>query len=98
MVRDPVDVSFSFYKFFEGWLFEPGHVHLDEFIQQFVLGRGASSFRRGFRLGDHRWIKLPLEVQQRTVRPGHGQVWVSCKVCSVNTQPEEMPLCAACTP
>jgi hypothetical protein len=71
VVRDPMDVSLSFYKFFEGWLFEPDHVQLDEFIQQFILGRGASlsSFRRGLRLGDRRWTKPPLQVQQRSVRP-----------------------------
>ena len=55
VVRDPVDVSFSFYKFFEGWLFEPGHVQLDEFIQQFILGRGAClRCPPRVRLGDHR--------------------------------------------
>lgn len=38
--RDPADVAVSFFKFFEGWFFEAGHVSLDEFVRQFWLGRG----------------------------------------------------------
>lgn len=41
VVRDPMDVAVSFFKFFEGWLFEPGEIELDEFVDQFVLQRGA---------------------------------------------------------
>eukprot|EP00959_Pyramimonas_sp_CCMP1952_P212021 4437117-Pyramimonas_sp.AAC.1 len=40
VVRDPLDVAISFYRFFEGWFFEPGEVQLDEFMEQFILARG----------------------------------------------------------
>lgn len=37
--RDPRDAVLSFYKFFEGWFFEPGSIGLDEFLQAFAFGR-----------------------------------------------------------
>jgi len=37
--RDPRDAAVSFYKFFEGWLFEPGAFSLDEFVLEFYLQR-----------------------------------------------------------
>ena len=40
VVRDPVDVALSFYKFFEGWFFEPGEVGVEEFVREFWLARG----------------------------------------------------------
>lgn len=42
--RDPNDAVLSFYKFFEGWFFEPGTVELDDFVLEFYLDRppGAS--------------------------------------------------------
>lgn len=38
VVRDPEDVVVSFYRFFEGWFFEPGSITLDEFGLEFFLG------------------------------------------------------------
>lgn len=37
--RDPRDAAVSFYKFFEGWLFEPGAFTIDEFVFDFYLAR-----------------------------------------------------------
>jgi hypothetical protein len=31
----------SFYKFFEGWFFEPGTVGIDDFAREFWLARGV---------------------------------------------------------
>ena len=42
-VRDPLDAAVSFYHFFEGWMFDRGAVSVDEFIQEFILMRGAPS-------------------------------------------------------
>lgn len=54
VVRDPLDCALSFYKFFEGWLFEAGDVQLDEFIDQFILARGAPSLSQPHpRFGSH---------------------------------------------
>eukprot|EP00050_Salpingoeca_kvevrii_P022321 m.124568 g.124568 ORF g.124568 m.124568 type:complete len:318 (+) comp9674_c2_seq2:4556-5509(+) len=41
VVRSPYDVALSFYKFFEGWFFEPGTVSLDTFVREFWLKRGV---------------------------------------------------------
>lgn len=41
VVRNPFDVVVSFYRFFEGWFFEPGSISLDTFAKEFWLGRGA---------------------------------------------------------
>lgn len=38
VVRDPVDVLVSFYRFFEGWYFEAGSVSVAEFADGFFLG------------------------------------------------------------
>lgn len=38
VLRDPVDAMLSFYRFFEGWFFEPGSIALDEF-SDFYLTR-----------------------------------------------------------
>ncbi|KAK3245586.1 hypothetical protein CYMTET_44848 [Cymbomonas tetramitiformis] len=43
VVRDPIDVAVSFYKFFEGWFFEPGELDISEFVQDFILKRGKPS-------------------------------------------------------
>lgn len=37
VVRDPRAVLVSFYRFFEGWYFEPGSVHIDDFARSFYL-------------------------------------------------------------
>lgn len=37
--RDPKDSAVSFYNFTVGWLIEPGGVTLDEFVQEFYIGR-----------------------------------------------------------
>ena len=47
-IRDPKDVAVSFYRFFEGWMFEPGSISLDEFVGDFL----ASGSRSG-RYWDH---------------------------------------------
>lgn len=39
--RDPCDVLLSFYRFFEGWFFEPGSIDLDTFADEFWLARGV---------------------------------------------------------
>ena len=38
--REPCAVAYSFYRFFEGWFFQPGEVELDEFVNGFFLSRG----------------------------------------------------------
>lgn len=38
--RHPEDVVWSFYKFFEGWFFEPYTISLDAFAKEFWLARG----------------------------------------------------------
>jgi hypothetical protein len=40
VVRQPADVALSFYKFFEGWFFEPGTVTVEAFVREFWLARG----------------------------------------------------------
>lgn len=40
VLRDPMDVVLSFYKFFENWFFEEGKVPLDAFAREFWLARG----------------------------------------------------------
>lgn len=40
VVRNPYDVALSFFKFFEGWFFQPGEVPLDAFVKEFWLARG----------------------------------------------------------
>eukprot|EP00037_Helgoeca_nana_P000404 m.21561 g.21561 ORF g.21561 m.21561 type:complete len:320 (-) comp10491_c0_seq1:116-1075(-) len=45
VVREPKDVALSFFKFFEGWFFEPGEVPMDAFVQEFWLARGAPESR-----------------------------------------------------
>jgi hypothetical protein len=34
VARDPMDVALSFFRFFEGWFFEPGEVAVDEFVKR----------------------------------------------------------------
>ena len=41
VLRNPEDVVLSFYKFFEGWFFEPGSVSLEAFAREFWLARGV---------------------------------------------------------
>lgn len=47
-LRDPKDVAVSFFRFFEGWMFEPGSISLDAFVADFL----ASGSRSG-RYWDH---------------------------------------------
>lgn len=39
-VREPTAALISAYRFFEGWLFEPGSISLDDFGRMFLDGRG----------------------------------------------------------
>ena len=41
VVRDPRDTAVSFYNFMNGWILERGAVSIDEFVQEFFLGRPA---------------------------------------------------------
>lgn len=41
VIREPLDVVVSFFKFFEGWFFQPGELSLEEFAESFWLRRGA---------------------------------------------------------
>eukprot|EP00045_Choanoeca_perplexa_P010333 m.104366 g.104366 ORF g.104366 m.104366 type:complete len:315 (-) comp15239_c0_seq1:1414-2358(-) len=41
VVRNPVDVAYSFFKFFRGWYFQPGEVDLRSFLNEFWLSRGT---------------------------------------------------------
>lgn len=41
VLRDPEDVVLSFYKFFEGWFFDPGTLSLETFAREFWLARGV---------------------------------------------------------
>lgn len=41
-MRDPKDVAVSFYRFFEGWMFEPGTISLDTFVDELVVGGSRS--------------------------------------------------------
>lgn len=40
VLRNPVDVVKSFYRFFEGWFFEAGAIDMDAFADEFWLARG----------------------------------------------------------
>lgn len=41
VVRDPMDAGPSFFYFLRNWFFCEGDIHMDEFLQEFVLARGA---------------------------------------------------------
>ena len=41
VLRDPMDVVVSFYKFFENWFFDEGTVSVDDFSREFWLARGV---------------------------------------------------------
>ena len=41
VLRDPCDVLVSFWRFFEGWFFEPGTISLEAFAEEFWLARGV---------------------------------------------------------
>ncbi|XP_028406621.1 amine sulfotransferase-like isoform X3 [Dendronephthya gigantea] len=43
--REPCASFSSFYKFFEGWFFQPGEVGLHEFVEEFLLARGKPKSR-----------------------------------------------------
>ncbi|KAG7347287.1 sulfotransferase family protein [Nitzschia inconspicua] len=43
VLRRPEDVVVSFYKFFEGWFFDPGTIDLSSFAKEFWLARGVPS-------------------------------------------------------
>ena len=38
VIRDPKDALYSFFKFMEGWFFEPGSIALDEFARAYFIG------------------------------------------------------------
>jgi len=40
--RDPITVLPSFYRFFEGWFFEPGSITIEDFARAFYMGGSAS--------------------------------------------------------
>lgn len=44
VTRDPCDVALSFYRFFEGWMFEPGSISLARFVEAFFF-EGSRSGR-----------------------------------------------------
>ena len=37
VIRDPKDALYSFYRFIEGWFFEPGSISLDDFAREFFI-------------------------------------------------------------
>lgn len=41
VARNPLDAGLSFYHFLGGWFFDPGEISVDEFLQEFMLARGA---------------------------------------------------------
>ena len=41
VLRDPMDVVVSFYKFFENWFFDEGTITVDDFSREFWLARGV---------------------------------------------------------
>ena len=43
LFRNPYSVAYSLFKFLEGWLFQPGTVHLDEFMDAIWLQPAGSS-------------------------------------------------------
>jgi len=45
VIRDPMDVVLSFYKFFENWFFEEGTISVDDFCREFWLARGVPNSR-----------------------------------------------------
>ncbi len=42
VLRDPVSVLSSFYRFFEGWWFEPGSISIDDFAARLYIPGSAS--------------------------------------------------------
>lgn len=54
--RDPVKVLSSFYRFFEGWWFEPGSISIDEFAYTLFM-QGSASGRHWDHLVDW-WQKV----------------------------------------
>lgn len=45
IIRDPRDVLVSFYRFLEGWYFEPGAITLEEFaLQDFISGTESGTY------------------------------------------------------
>jgi len=45
IVRNPYDVSLSFFHFFENWFFDGGEVSVSEFVREFWLARGVPASR-----------------------------------------------------
>ena len=43
-LRDPRDACVSFYRFFEGWMFEPGAIAIEEFADWYVRRSDSSSY------------------------------------------------------
>ena len=39
-LRDPRDAALSFYRFFEGWFFEPGTIEIEAFVRRMFIERG----------------------------------------------------------
>jgi Sulfotransferase domain len=45
VLRDPMDVAASFYKFFENWFFDAGSLSVEAFCHEFWLARGVPTSR-----------------------------------------------------
>lgn len=56
VLRDPIDALISLYKFFEGWLIEPGAIELEDFAYNQFMAREAP---RGY------WHHLSTWMEQR---------------------------------
>ena len=57
--RDPATVLLSFYRFFAGWLFEPGTVTLEDFAHEFYMSGSESGRHWDHLTGWYRQIDNP---------------------------------------
>ncbi|MGF1528524.1 MAG: sulfotransferase domain-containing protein [Candidatus Competibacterales bacterium] len=80
VVRDPKDVVLSMYHFFEGWIFEPAAITLDEFVTEvFIVAAGIQCYWDHLRswwptLGAENVLWLSYEELNRDLRGGIRQV------------------------
>jgi aryl sulfotransferase len=44
VIRDPKDAMLSLYRFFEGWIFEPGSISIEEFALNFYIGTDGRGY------------------------------------------------------
>lgn len=44
VIRDPKDAMLSLYRFFEGWIFEPSSISIDEFALDFYIGTDGRGY------------------------------------------------------